>query len=142
MYIIHVPDEDYYLIIREAVRVGATFLAATIWAPLNMSTPSGTEQWIPMSTTDNLEVLHDEEYTIANGDERSHSVNLYNEKRVSRIQLERIPGAIITETGDELQVFWDRLRGKGRTRVGVFRSVKNILLSSCKPPTRFFNSYI
>ena len=92
-----------------------------------------------MSTTDNLEVPHDEEYTIANGNERSHSVN---SKRMSRIQLERIPGAIITETGDELQAFWDRLRGKGRTRVGVFRSIKNILLSSCKPPTRFLNSYI
>lgn len=89
-----------------------------------------------MSTTVNLEAPHDEEHAIADGNRRQ-SENTYNDKRVSRIQLERIPGAIITETSDELQAFWDRLKGKGRARVGVFKSIKNILLSSCKLPLGF-----
>lgn len=85
-----------------------------------------------MSTV-NLEVPHDEEHAIGNGSVNSHATNTAeNEKRVSRVQLERIPGAILADTSDELQAFWDRFRGKGRKRVGVFRSIRNILLSSCK----------
>ena len=33
---------------------------------------------------------------------------------------------------DRAQEFWDRLRGKGRRKIGWGESLKNILLSSCE----------
>ena len=35
-------------------------------------------------------------------------------------------------TTDAAQVFWDRLRGKGRRPIGWLESAKNIMLSSCE----------
>lgn len=33
---------------------------------------------------------------------------------------------------DRMQLFWDRLRGKGRTPVSWTRSIRNIVCSSCE----------
>lgn len=60
----------------------------------------------------------------------SHAIPDEEHAIEEHLSKEKDTGSHVNKTG--LQLFWHRFQGKGRKKVGVIESLKNILLSSCE----------